>query len=139
VHDSYNLARFIDAQEGVYDEVLGELHRGKKATHWMWFIFPQIAGLGHSEISDRFSISSINEARAYLEHPILGSRLSECVDLVMQIDGKSAAQIFGYPDDLKFRSCLTLFSIAGESSSIYQYALDKYFDGEPDSRTLDAL
>jgi len=139
VHDPFNLSRFIDAQEDVYTDVLDELKRGKKTGHWMWFIFPQMEGLGHSPMSERFSISCINEAKVYIEHPVLGPRLLECVALVMKVEGRSAEQIFGYPDDLKFRSCMTLFSIVDEADSIYQCALDRFFDGKPDPKTLKAM
>ena len=139
MNDRFNLTRFIEAQDGVYSDVLHELKRGRKTGHWIWYIFPQVSGLGHSEESERYSISCINEARAYVDHPILGARLLECIELVMNVEGKSERQILGYPDDLKFRSCITLFSIVDEANSIYRCALDKYFDGEPDPKTLKAI
>jgi uncharacterized protein (DUF1810 family) len=139
VSDPHNLSRFIDAQAGVYSGAVEELKRGTKTGHWIWFIFPQIEGLGHSGMSRRFSISSIDEAKAYSEHPILGSRLIECIELVMAVEGKSAEQIFGHIDALKFRSCLTLFAIARNDETLYQQALDKYFDGARDPLTMQAL
>ena len=105
----------------------------------MWYVFPQISGLGHSETAEHYSISCVNEAKEYVQHPILGSRLLECIDKVLKIEGKSAEQIFGYPDNLKFLSCLTLFSQVDRDNDIFQQALDKYFDGRPDPRTLNAM
>jgi len=110
--DKYNPQRFLDAQDQVYDAVLDELRAGRKSSHWMWFIFPQITGLGHSGIAEKFAMTSLEEAKAHLQHPILGPRLRECTQLVLNLDGHSAEQIFGYPDNLKFRSCLTLFMTA---------------------------
>ena len=137
--DIYNFQRFLDAQEGVYDTVLNELRAGKKSSHWIWFIFPQIAGLGHSEMAQQFSITSLDEAKAYLQHPILGSRLRACTQLVLDVEGRSAEEIFGYPDHLKFRSCMTLFLTAATDNTIFNDALLKYFDGKPDQLTLDLL
>lgn len=137
--DSYKLSRFIKAQDGVYLSVIEELKRGRKTSHWIWYVFPQIAGLGHSQMSQQYAISSINEAKAYAEHPVLGPRLIECVELVMAMDGKSAEQIFGHIDALKFYSCLTLFSAANKDNGIFQQVLDKYFDGVPDALTICAL
>jgi uncharacterized protein (DUF1810 family) len=137
--ESYDLERFVEAQEGVYEEVIAELKRGSKTGHWMWYIFPQIKGLGISEISERYSISSIDEATAYVEHPILGGRLKECTQLVMEVDGKLAQEIFGYPDYLKFRSCMTLFSQATQDNQLFEDALTKYFEDKHDPKTLDIL
>ncbi len=137
--DDYNLQRFLDAQERVYDTVLDELRVGRKSSHWIWFIFPQIAGLGHSAIAQQFAIASLNEAKAYLQHPVLGPRLRECTQLVLNVNGRSAEEIFGYPDDLKFRSCLTLFMTATTDNKIFKDALLKYFNGKPDQLTLDLL
>jgi uncharacterized protein (DUF1810 family) len=137
--DPYNLSRFVEAQTGVYSGVVEELKRGTKTGHWIWFIFPQIKGLGRSGMSRRFSISSIEEAKAYCEHPILASRLLECTELVMTVEGKSAQQILGHIDALKFRSCLTLFAIARNDETLFQRALDKYFDGARDPLTLQSL
>ena len=131
-----NLTRFVEAQNPVYSRVCSELRAGAKTSHWMWFVFPQIKGLGHSAMAQKFAISSVDEAREYLEHPVLGARLRECTELVCAVTGKSAHEIFGAPDDLKFRSCMTLFAgVAGEGS-IFQEALKKYFAGEPDALTL---
>lgn len=124
--DPYDLQRFVDAQHAVYETVLAELRQGEKRSHWMWFVFPQIAGLGHSAMSKKFSIKSLDEARAYLRHPILGPRLIECTTLVNEIEGRTLHDIFGYPDDLKFRSCVTLFAQAAPSIPIFQQALQKY-------------
>jgi len=137
--NAYNLHRFLDAQERVYDTVLAELRAGRKSSHWMWFIFPQITGLGHSEMAQKFAITSLEEAKAYLQHPILGPRLRACTQLVLNLDGRSAEQIFGYPDNLKFRSCLTLFMTATTDNKVFKDALLKYFDGKPDTVTLDLL
>ncbi len=137
--DPFALQRFVDAQAPVYEEVVSELRRGFKRTHWIWFIFPQIAGLGHSQMAKRFSISSLAEAEAYIEHPLLGSRLRECTRLVNQVEGRSIEQIFGYPDDLKFRSSMTLFTQATQDNALFEEALRKYFNDEPDSLTLERL
>jgi uncharacterized protein (DUF1810 family) len=137
--DKYNLQRFISAQNRVYDEVRTELREGCKIGHWMWFIFPQIEGLGSSETSRRFAISSSNEAEAYLKHPLLGPRLKECTRLVNSVKGRSARRIFGSPDDLKFRSCMTLFASVAVDDKIFDKALMQYFDGKPDRLTLAKL
>jgi uncharacterized protein (DUF1810 family) len=137
--DKYNLQRFLRAQDHVYDAVLDELRAGGKSSHWMWFIFPQITGLGRSGTAQTFAIASLDEAKAYLQHPVLGSRLRECTQLVINVDGRSAEQIFGYPDHLKFRSCLTLFMTATTENKVFRDALLKYFDGKPDTLTLDIL
>src|SRR5215217_2585793 len=130
--DTFNLHRFVEAQEGVYTCVVQELREGHKRSHWMWYIFPQIVGLGGRSTSKKYAISSQDEATAYLEHPILGARLRECTQLVLNVEGRNAAQIFGYPDDLKFRSCMTLFEISAIDPTIFRAALLKYFDGEGD-------
>ena len=135
--DDYNLHRFLDAQDQVYETVLGELRTGKKSSHWMWFIFPQITGLGRSELAQTFAIASLDEVRAYLQHPVLGLRLRECTQLVINVEGRNAEEIFGYPDHLKFRSCLTLFMTATTDNKVFNDALLKYFDGKPDTLTLD--
>ena len=137
--DEYNLQRFIEAQDQVYAAVLDELRAGGKRGHWMWYIFPQIKGLGHSVMAQRFAITSREEAKAYLEHPVLGSRLRECTRLVLNVENRSAEQIFYYPDNLKFRSCMTLFMDATTGNNIFQEALLKYFEGQPDESTLDIL
>lgn len=139
MNDPYNLQRFIEAQDPVYASVLDELRAGEKRGHWMWYVFPQIKGLGHSVTAQQYAITSQEEARAYLEHPVLGSRLRECTGLVMNVDGRPAEQIFYYPDNLKFRSCMTLFMEATSRNNIFQDALRKYFEGNPDQSTLDIL
>ena len=128
--DQYNLQRFVDAQNPVYERVCAELRRGQKTSHWMWFIFPQLKGLGHSEVAMRFGISSKPEAAEYLRHSILGPRLIECTQLINEAEGRSIEQIFGYPDDLKFHSSMTLFASVTSSDSIFNIALDKYFAGK---------
>ncbi|MBK9307415.1 MAG: DUF1810 domain-containing protein [Nitrospira sp.] len=139
MNDEYNLQRFLDAQEGVYDTALDELRAGRKSSHWIWFIFPQITGLGYSAMAQQFAISSLDEATAYLQHPTLGPRLRACTQLVLDVNGRSVEEIFGYPDHLKFRSCMTLFLTAAPDSTIFKDALLTYFDGQPDHLTLDIL
>jgi uncharacterized protein (DUF1810 family) len=139
VSDRYDLQRFVDAQSRVYEQVCSELREGRKQGHWMWFIFPQIKGLGHSSVAEKFAISSLEEAAAYLEHPILGPRLTECTRLAMLVEGRSINQILGYPDDLKFRSCMTLFAHATAGNQIFLDALQKYCGGEFDRLTLERL
>ncbi len=134
--DSYVLNRFISAQEGVYDRVLAELRGGLKRTHWMWFVFPQINGLGHSPTTRHYAIKSLEEARHYLSHPILGARLVESAEAVLAVQGKSASDIFGYPDDMKLQSSMTLFALVAEPHSVFERVLDKYFQGKRDARTL---
>ncbi len=133
-----SLERFVAAQESVYPRALAELKAGKKQSHWMWFIFPQIAGLGHSAMAQMYAIQSLDEAKAYLAHPVLGPRLRECCEAVLAVEGKTAHAIFGSPDDLKFRSSLTLFDLASPGD-IFRAALDKYFGGHPDPLTLQKL
>ena len=137
--DPYNLDRFVQAQDGVFEPVLRELRSGVKIGHWMWFIFPQIRGLGRSPISIEFAISSQDEARAYLQHPVLGPRLKECTRLVLHVKGHSVGEIFGSPDDMKFRSSMTLFAQVSPDDDIFLRALQKYFGGVPDRLTLDRL
>jgi uncharacterized protein (DUF1810 family) len=134
--ERYNLERFVKAQEGVYEQACAELRAGSKRSHWMWFIFPQIRGLGASEMAVRFAISSLDEAGAYLTHEVLGRRLREVTAIVAALAGKTAEQIFGYPDDLKFRSSMTLFARAAEKESIFEIVLGQYFAGQMDSETL---
>lgn len=134
--DPYNLQRFVEAQAPVYPQVCAELRRGRKTSHWMWFIFPQIRGLGSSDTAQYFAISSREEATAYLEHSILGARLRECTCLVTEINDKSIDQIFGYPDNLKFQSSMTLFAHATEEKDIFLEALRMYFAGVFDPQTL---
>ena len=137
--DPYNLRRFVDAQQAVYETVCRELRQGRKESHWMWFIFPQIKGLGQSEMARKFAISSRDEAKAYLAHPVLGPRLRECTRIVADLEGKSVEDIFGYPDDMKFRSSMTLFAQTAKDNEIFRRCLEKYFQGEPDRLTLAAL
>jgi len=137
--DSYNLQRFVAAQNPVFEDVCAELRGGRKTSHWMWFVFPQIQGLGRSSTAREFAISSLAEAEAYLLHPILGSRLRKCASLATAVDGSSAEEIFGYPDYLKFRSCMTLFAQATQDKQDFLDALKKYFGGEPDTVTLQLL
>ena len=137
--DDCNLQRFLDAQEGVYATVLDELRAGRKSSHWIWFIFPQIAGLGHSAMAQQFAIVSLDEAKAYLQHPVLGQRLRECIQLVLNVEGRTIDEIFPYPDNLKFRSCMTLFMTAAADNTLFKDTLLKYFDGKPDQLTLDIL
>jgi len=137
--DPFDLQRFIEAQDRVYETVRAELKSGRKRTHWMWFIFPQIAGLGHSAMARRYAISSLAEAEAYLKHGILGPRLRECTRLVTMVEGRSAHDILGSPDDMKLHSCLTLFSAAAPQDQIFRRALEKYFGGEEDPATLARL
>jgi len=138
-NDRYDLQRFLDAQQPVFDAVRAELRDGRKRSHWMWFIFPQIAGPGHSELARRYALSSLEEARAYLAHSVLGSRLRECSLLVADVQGSSAEEIFGYPDDMKFRSSMTLFAQAASDNAVFNDCLRKYFGGEPDPLTLARL
>lgn len=138
-NDPFDLARFTGAQEGIYDRVLTELRNGRKRSHWMWYIFPQIDGLGYSATAKRYAIKSMEEAREYLNHPVLGARLRECAEIVFDIEGRSAAEIFGYPDDVKLRSSMTLFASIAEPRSVFGLVLDKFFNGDRDERTLSLL
>jgi uncharacterized protein (DUF1810 family) len=137
--DPYNLQRFLDAQEPVYDKVLAELRVGRKRTHWIWFIFPQITGLGASPTAEHYAIHSLGEARAYLAHSILGFRLRECTELVLKIEGKGIDFILCPPDHLKFRSSMTLFSKATDDNQLFLSALQRYFAGQPDPLTTTCL
>ena len=134
-NDPYNLNRFITAQEGIFENILAELSKGQKRTHWMWFIFPQIEGLGYSETSRYYSIKSPDEAREYLNHPVLGARLLKCCEILLGTKGKTASEIFGPPDDLKFKSSMTLFACVAEPDSVFARVLEKYFDGKRDNKT----
>src|SRR5262249_50247656 len=125
-----------EAQERVYEQVCAELRRGRKTSHWMWFVFPQIQGLGHSPMARKFAIASLAEARAYLDHPVLGPRLRECTRLVVDVEGRTASEIFGYPDDIKFRSSMTLFALAAPEDELFKTALTKYFPAGPDPETV---
>jgi uncharacterized protein (DUF1810 family) len=139
VNDPYDLQRFVNAQNPVFEQVCAELRAGQKEGHWMWFIFPQLRGLGHSPMATAFGISSRQEAEAYLQHPILGPRLTECTRLVNLVEGRSIDQIFGYPDDLKFHSSMTLFASTTSENQIFMDALQKYFAGELDRLTIERL
>ena len=135
--DPYNLARFLKAQENVFTYALRELQGGQKRSHWMWFIFPQIRGLGFSPTAQYYAVKGVDETRAYLAHPLLGARLAECTATVNMLNGKSLSQIFGHPDHLKFRSSMTLFELAAGANSEFSKALDKYCSGARDQATLD--
>jgi uncharacterized protein (DUF1810 family) len=137
--DRFNLERFVDAQAPVYEQVRREMVAGRKQSHWMWFIFPQIAGLGQSPMSTRFAIASLDQAKAYLEHPVLGPRLRECTTLALNIEGRTSRDIFGSIDEMKFRSSMTLFARAGPDEEVFERCLDKYFAGGPDPITLARL
>lgn len=138
-NSSHNLERFTEAQDLIYENVLSELRSGRKRTHWMWFVFPQIAGLGTSRMARTFAISSREEADAYLNHPLLGERLRECTELVLAVEDRTINEIFGSPDDLKFRSCMTLFANVAADSQVFEAALLKYFNGDPDPSTVERL
>jgi uncharacterized protein (DUF1810 family) len=137
--DPFNLERFVDAQAPVYEQVRRELMAGQKQSHWMWFVFPQIAGLGQSAMSIRFAIASMAEAKAYLAHPVLGPRLRECARLALEVADKTARDIFGSIDEIKFRSSMTLFAEAASDEDVFQRCLDKYFAGKLDPATLAKL
>jgi uncharacterized protein (DUF1810 family) len=133
--DSFDLQRFTDAQDGTYDQATAELRRGRKTSHWMWFVFPQIAGLGHSETSRRYAITSLAEARAYLAHPVLGRRLVECASILAGQSGRTAVEIFGAIDAQKLRSSMTLFASADPDEAVFAQVLDQYFGGLRDRAT----
>lgn len=135
--DAYDLQRFVAAQDagGIYDRATAELRAGRKTSHWMWFVFPQVVGLGYSPASRTYAISSLDEARAYVAHPVLGARLIECATILAGLPGRTAEQIFGEVDALKLRSCITLFIRAAPGEPVFRQVLDQYFGGEPDSAT----
>ena len=137
--DPHDLARFVEAQAGIYAEALAELSAGRKRSHWMWFVFPQVAGLGASSMSKRYAIGSTAEATAYLDHPLLGPRLLRCVEAMLAVEDRSAHDILGSPDDMKFRSSLTLFAAVSPAGSVFHRALDRFFDGAQDEKTLAVL
>ena len=139
VADPHNLSRFVQAQNDDYERALAEIKSGRKQSHWMWYIFPQFDGLGFSPTSKRYSIKSIAEAKAYLAHPLLGPRLTECAEAVLRIEKRSAYDIFGSPDDMKLKSCATLFACVSPAQSVFHQLLDKYFQGERDGQTLRLL
>jgi uncharacterized protein (DUF1810 family) len=137
--DPFQLSRFVEAQDGVYDRVLAELKNGRKRSHWMWFVFPQIEGLGFSSTTQYYSIKSLEEARRYLDHPLLGRRLIECAETILALEGQSASSIFGYPDDLKLKSSMTLFAGVAEEQPVFSRVLEKYYQGNRDERTVAIL
>jgi len=137
--DPYDLSRFLQAQQDDYERALSEIKSGRKQTHWMWYIFPQFQGLGFSSTAQHYAIKSIDEARAYLDHPALGPRLVECAEAALGVDGKSAREIFGSPDDLKLRSCATLFACVSPLNSVFTRLLSKYYGGRHDDKTLGLL
>jgi uncharacterized protein (DUF1810 family) len=137
--DPFNLSRFVQAQDETYTQALSELKLGRKESHWMWYLFPQLDGLGSSPITKRYAIKSEDEARAYLKHPTLGPRLLECAEAILSVDGKSACEILGSPDDLKLKSCATLFAHVSPSGSVFEQILKKFYSGEPDPATLRLL
>ena len=137
--DPYDLARFVQAQERDYEQALSEIRSGRKRSHWMWYIFPQFEGLGRTSTSMRYAITSAAEAEAYLRHPVLGPRLLEMATAALSIEERSAFEIFGSPDDMKLRSCATLFASVSPAGSVFEQLLDRYFGGEPDQRTLALL
>jgi len=139
MNDPFDLKRFLDAQEKEYSTALSELRAGHKRSHWMWYVFPQLRGLGSSSTAQIYAISSIEEAQAYLKHPVLGPRLEECTALVNRVEDQAIDEIFGFPDNLKFRSSMTLFARAAEDGVPYKTALEKYFGGVPDPLTMDLL
>jgi uncharacterized protein (DUF1810 family) len=139
VNDPFDLDRFVAAQRDVYPQALAELRAGRKRSHWMWFVFPQVEGLGASPVSRRYAIRDLDEARAYFNHPELGPRLVECARTLLERDGLAASEIFPYPDDLKLKSSMTLFECAAPAPSVFTGVLERYFDGERDGRTLQRL
>ena len=139
MNDPFDLQRFVDVQEPLYQRVRAELRAGRKESHWMWFVFPQIAGLGRSAMAQEYAISSREEAQAYVRHPVLGARLKECAELVRRVDGRAAQDIFGGVDEMKFRSSMTLFAHAAPDIPVFRECLDKFFGGEADPATLERL
>jgi len=137
--DPYHLGRFVEAQQGDFERALAEVAGGRKRSHWMWYVFPQFDGLAFSSTSKYYAIKSLDEARAYLAHPVLGPRLLQCAEAALRVEGKSATEIFGSPDDLKLRSCATLFARVAPPGSVFERLLDKYYGGEPDRKTLGLL
>ena len=137
--DPHDLTRFVQAQERDYQQAIAEIRSGRKRSHWMWYIFPQFEGLGFSATSQQYAINSIAEAEAYLQHPVLGPRLLECARATLGLEGPSAAEVFGSPDDMKLRSCATLFASVSPAGSVFEQLLDKYFGGQRDEKTLELL
>ncbi|MFP5438820.1 MAG: DUF1810 domain-containing protein [Bacteroidia bacterium] len=139
MEDTFKLTRFLDAQNQVYLKALGEIQQGQKQSHWMWFIFPQLKGLETSDAANYYGIRNLAEAKAYLQHPVLGKHLRQITTALLALEGKTAFEVFGSPDDMKLRSCMTLFSLAQDTEDIFQQVLDTYFGGEPDSKTISLL
>ncbi len=137
--DAFDLRRFVEAQAHSYDQALSEIRAGDKVSHWMWFVFPQLDGLGSSPVARRYAIRSLAEAEAYVNHPVLGPRLAECAEAAVAVEGRSARAVFGSPDDMKLRSSATLFALVSPPGSVFHRLIDKYFGGEPDRLTLDLL
>ena len=137
--DPHDLARFVQAQAGSYEQALAEVRSGRKHSHWMWYVFPQFEGLGFSATSRRYSIKSVEEAKAYLSHPVLGPRLAACARAALSVEGRSALEVFGSPDDMKLKSCATLFASVSPAGSVFEQILDKYFSGKRDDKTLRLL
>ena len=137
--DRHDLNRFLQAQEHDYERALSEVKNGRKRSHWMWYIFPQFDGLGFSAMSKRYAIKSIAEAKAYLSHPILGPRLIECAEAALRVEGRTAHEIFGSPDDMKLKSCATLFAYVSPEGSVFEQLIDKFFNSDRDQKTLDLL
>jgi uncharacterized protein (DUF1810 family) len=137
--DPHDLSRFVDAQQGVYESAIAEIRAGRKRSHWMWYIFPQVVGLGSSATAQHYGIRDAEEARAYLAHPVLGQRLIECAEAICSVTGRSASEILGTPDDLKLRSCATLFAQVSPPGSVFDRVLRRYYDGQPDQATLALL
>jgi uncharacterized protein (DUF1810 family) len=133
------LERFVRAQDGVYEHVVNELRQGRKTTHWMWFVFPQLRGLGHSPMATRYGLASAGEALLFWQHPVLGRRLRECTELVLAVENRTAYEIFGSPDDMKLRSCMTLFNVVAPEEAVFENALTRFFQGVKDERTLELL
>ena len=134
-----DLQIFVQAQEDIYEQALAELKNGSKESHWMWFVFPQIAGLGNSEMARKYAIPNLADAKAYLSHDLLGSRLRECTEAVLAVEGRTAHEILGSPDDVKLKSCMTLFEVADGPDSVFSSILEKYFEGQRDERSLTIL
>ena len=139
MNDLFSLQRFVEAQQPIYPQALAELQAGRKRSHWMWFVFPQLQGLGRSETARRYAISDVEQARAYLAHPLLGPRLQECTRALLQHADRSAREILGTPDDLKFRSSMTLFAAVADEPALFEQALEAFFDGKADRLTLERL
>jgi len=139
MEDPYNLGRFVDAQSEDYERAFSEIQSGRKRSHWMWYIFPQFDGLGLSAMSKHYAVKSVAEAEAFLAHPVLGPRLVECAEAALRVDRLSALEMFGSPDDMKLRSCATLFAYVSSEDSVFHRIIDKYFHGQPDDRTLSLI